>query len=52
MDDSYVTEGWYTGILDGTKISEETIPDGNNTYYAHWIEGPTVFETGNIVNEK
>ena len=30
-------DGWYTGETEGTKVTEETIPTGNVTYYAHWI---------------
>ena len=34
-------DGWYTQISDGVKISAETEPEGNVTYYAHWSELPT-----------
>ena len=32
----YTFDGWYTGLTDGTLVTEETIPDGSVTYYAHW----------------
>ena len=44
--------GWYTGLTDGTRITSNTIPSGNVTYYAHWAENATTFDTGQRVNEK
>ena len=32
----YSLLGWYTASTGGTKISNNTIPDGYNTYYARW----------------
>ncbi|MBE5805572.1 MAG: hypothetical protein E7313_02485 [Clostridiales bacterium] len=34
----YVFDGWYTAPVGGTEITSDTIlPDGNTTYYAHWV---------------
>ena len=44
--------GWYTGLTDGSKIDEETIPTKDTTYYARWNETLPVFDTGKKVNEK
>ena len=38
----YTLEGWYTEAENGTKIDENTIINGENTYYAHWLENITV----------
>ena len=32
----YTFDGWYTGLTDGTLVTEQTIPEGSVTYYAHW----------------
>ena len=45
-------EGWYTGIDLGTKISESTIPDGDLTYYAKWVDDIAELDTGKNVNVK
>ena len=37
-DATYILEGWYTESTGGTKITTETIPTGDTTYYAHWEE--------------
>ena len=44
--------GWYTSLNDGTKITENTIPTGDTTYYAHWSNSYTMFDTGKNVNAK
>ena len=36
--ENYIFDGWYTDSEAGTKIETTTIPTGNDTYYAHWIE--------------
>ena len=48
----YLFDGWYTELEEGTKIDENTIPDGNLTYYAHWTERVSTFDTGQNVNAK
>ena len=42
--------GWYTELVDGTKITSSTKPSGTTTYYAHWTEDYTIFDTGQNVN--
>ena len=32
----YFFDGWYTSLVGGTKIDENTIPISNVTYYANW----------------
>ena len=44
--------GWYTGLIDGTKITSNTVPTSSTTYYAHWADNYTTFNTGRTVNEK
>ena len=43
--------GWYTDITNGHKITANEIPTGNTTYYAHWADNYTIFNTGQKVNE-
>ena len=44
----YVFDGWYTDILNGTKISSTTVVTTDVTYYAHWIANKyTVKYNGN-----
>ena len=45
-------DGWYTELTGGTKITKDTIPSSNVTYYAHWITSYTTFDTGKNVNGK
>ncbi len=44
--------GWFTGIDSGTKITEDTIPNGDLTYYAHWIDDYGILDTGRNLNVK
>ena len=43
-------EGWYTDIDAGHKISVDEMPERNTTYYAHWADSYTIFNTGKNVN--
>ncbi len=43
----YTFNGWYTSSSGGTKITEETIPTYNRTYYAHWTQTPKYTVTFN-----
>ena len=40
----YTFKGWWTDLTAGVKVTTETIPDGNVTYYAHWMLKGTDFE--------
>ena len=44
--------GWYTGETDGIGVTEDTIPNGDTTYFAHWDEYLPMFDTGKNVNIK
>lgn len=33
----YISNGWYTDPVSGTRISKDTMMLYNATYYAHWI---------------
>ena len=35
--EGYNFMGWFTDLTSGTEIDENTVPNGNVTYYAHWI---------------
>ena len=50
--EGFAFDGWYTGITDGDRVTEETIPTGNTTYYAHWSKKKTTLDTGPTVNAK
>ena len=32
----YIFQGWYTAIDGGTLVTDQTVPDGDWTYYAQW----------------
>lgn len=32
----YTFDGWYTELIGGILVTEQTIPSGSVTYYAHW----------------
>lgn len=38
--EDYKFEGWYTGLTDGTKVTEPFTPQDNVTLYAHWTYDP------------
>ena len=38
--DGHTFYGWYVGVADGVKITEQTVPTRSITYYAHWSEMP------------
>ena len=38
----YTFLGWFTEETGGTEITEDTIIDANDTYYAHWAENVTI----------
>ena len=35
---NYYNDGWYTDLSGGEKITSNTIPNDNVTYYAHWMK--------------
>ena len=37
----YDFDGWWTEATGGAQITAQTIPDGNLTYYAHWLAHPS-----------
>ena len=37
--DGYAFAGWYTDLIGGSPITEDTIVERRTTYYAHWIQG-------------
>ena len=45
-------DAWYTGLTDGLPIDENTIVEGNTTYYAHYIAPNAKFKEGSVVNAK
>ena len=44
--------GWYTELNGGVKVTKDTIPNDDVTYYAHWASSYTTFARGTTVNEK
>ena len=40
--DGHTFDGWFTDQTEGEEVTEETVPTGNDTYYAHWSITPTV----------
>lgn len=48
----YIFEGWYTSSTGGTKITPNTKPKGNVTYYAHYIKADATFLPGQEFLEK
>ena len=36
MNNTYVFEGWFTGLADGTKMTETSVVEADITLYAHW----------------
>ena len=43
----YIFDGWYTAANGGTKITANTTPSGNTTYYAHWLAEYTIIYDAN-----
>ena len=44
----YELEGWYTDTNYTTKVTEETIPTGDTTYYANWIVAKKCLDNDDI----
>ena len=40
----YIFDGWWTDLTAGTQVTNETIPSGDITYYAHWLADCTDFQ--------
>ncbi len=34
--DEYIFQGWYQGMEDGARVTDQTVPSASITYYAHW----------------
>lgn len=41
--EGYSFDGWYTAVVDGTKVTASTMVTGNVTYYAHWLQNVTYY---------
>lgn len=46
----YELEGWYTDTSYTTKVTEETVPTSDTTYYANWLETYECTKNKNIMS--
>ena len=44
----YAFDGWYTSADDGDLVDDNTVIDGDVTYYAHWYPANAVAKIGDI----